>query len=481
MADMELVAGMLPRQKIFLAIVGVVNLLLWIVPSDVVELVARDRHTLLGRYSREHFSWILVSAIASILGLYIDWAPPEKRRQRGFQLAACSLFLVPSLLIVDFLIRSPEREHYVHTSIAYHRPPNEQFTVTYEDRPQAHRSFPIVQPGYDSVECAYQSDALGYRNAERREGYDVVAVGDSFTEGSLVSDGDPWPQQWAARSSLAIYNLGMSGYGPSEYLAAIREHALKLSPSRVVCMLYEGNDFRVTPVDLGRQARGLGNRFKRYVKQSPILESIDRLLIDHLGPIGSQRALPSLEVLDWLPVAVPEHDPKYYAFAPKQILDLYISTSKIRGSRVWEAFTGILTEMQEDCESAGAELIIVFAPAKAQVVLPAARNRLPAQKVRAFASLRSDDLPRADEFLAGLFVMMEAKRTLVADWCRDAGIPFVDTTGALRSAASAGKQVYYTYNQHWTREGHEVVADAIAQALSELDSPNASALAHSEP
>ena len=42
------------RQKIWLAVVIVTNLLLWIIPSDVVELIARDRQTLLGRYSRGH-------------------------------------------------------------------------------------------------------------------------------------------------------------------------------------------------------------------------------------------------------------------------------------------------------------------------------------------------------------------------------------------------------------------------------------------
>ena len=43
-------------QKLFVLGVLLVNAGVWIVPSDVVELMARDRQTLLGRYSREHLA-----------------------------------------------------------------------------------------------------------------------------------------------------------------------------------------------------------------------------------------------------------------------------------------------------------------------------------------------------------------------------------------------------------------------------------------
>ncbi len=49
----------------------------------------------------------------------------------------------------------------------------------------------------------------------------------------------------------------------------------------------------------------------------------------------------------------------------------------------------------------------------------------------------------------------------------------IATTGALRTAALAGTQVYFTYDQHWTPDGHQVVADAVADFLvgDPADSP----------
>ena len=63
---------LIPRQKIWLTIIIVANLALWIIPSDVVEQIARDRHVLLGRYSRAHFSGIVGLLVFSVISFYVD-------------------------------------------------------------------------------------------------------------------------------------------------------------------------------------------------------------------------------------------------------------------------------------------------------------------------------------------------------------------------------------------------------------------------
>ncbi len=40
-------------------------------------------------------------------------------------------------------------------------------------------------------------------------------------------------------------------------------------------------------------------------------------------------------------------------------------------------------------------------------------------------------------------------------------------TKALRAAAVSGTQVYFTYDQHWTPEGHEIVAEAVHRFLTD--------------
>ena len=65
---------LIARQKTWLALVLPANIIVWAVPSDVVELIARDRHTLLGRYSRTHFSVNLAVLVFSLVSFYVDWS-----------------------------------------------------------------------------------------------------------------------------------------------------------------------------------------------------------------------------------------------------------------------------------------------------------------------------------------------------------------------------------------------------------------------
>jgi hypothetical protein len=109
---------------------------------------------------------------------------------------------------------------------------------------------------------------------------------------------------------------------------------------------------------------------------------------------------------------------------------------------------------------------MVFAPTKAHVTMPIVGERLSAEKVRAFMALRNDSpLLEPDVLLASLLERAEARESVVAEWCAREGISFVAVTDALREAAISGRQVYFTYDQHWTPDGHEVVAEVLAGHL----------------
>ena len=102
------------RQKIWLTIVLAANLALWIIPSDIVEQIARDRHTMLGRYSRTHFTWIVAIALISIVSFYIDWSQGAMYKRRWFRVAAAVIGLTPMLIIADFFIRFAITNTIVH-------------------------------------------------------------------------------------------------------------------------------------------------------------------------------------------------------------------------------------------------------------------------------------------------------------------------------------------------------------------------------
>ncbi|MBI1824752.1 MAG: SGNH/GDSL hydrolase family protein [Planctomycetes bacterium] len=462
---------LLPRQKIWLAIVIVANAALWIVPNNVVELIARDEQTLLGRYSLTHFAWNVGILLLSILGCYIDWSRGARYKRRWFQVLAVAFFLVPTVVIADFFLRTPDVQHFIRGTPAYHRPPNAKFNLKYVDRPEALRTYPNAKPGFPTVDCELHTDANGYRNRSVATTYDIIALGDSFTEGSNVTDEQCWPAQWAKLSGKSVYNLGMSGYDPFHYLESYKEIGEGLRAKIVVCLVYEGNDFRSTKSDEKRLHPSVSMRFHDYVARSPVIKTLDRLLVDTFAPIGSHAVVANSAAIDWLPVAVTtDAGRNYYEFEPKQLRDLYESADDFMQDEHWLNPRGQLNELNMTCKKNGARLLIALAPAKAHVVLPLVADHLPIRAFRDFAAIGLKELPPANEFMKNLLSRLDAKETVIADWCASQSIGFISLTKPLRDATASGTQVYYSYDQHWSPAGHEVVARAINAAISTTES-----------
>jgi hypothetical protein len=458
---------LVPRQKVWLAIVVAVNATLWLIPSDVVEEVARQRHVMLGRYSRTHFAWIVGVGVISLVSFYIDWSTGATYRRRWFQVLATLFFLSPSLVLLDFLMRTPDDQHYIRDHIAYTRPIEARFVGDYEDRPEARRSYPDAPPGFGKIDRALRTDRRGYRNAVALEQAAVVTLGDSFTEGSNVSDEHAWPARLGTLLGHPVYNLGMSGYDPLHYLEALKDHGLALHPKVVLCMLYEGNDFRSTDSDAKRRVPSFSKRVANYLDRSPVIRACDQLLIRTFGPIGADAPLGNASRIDWLPLAIPPGaSARYYAFEPKQLRDLHASADEFAGDKHWLNPRGQLAEMNARCREIGATFVVLFAPTKAHVTFPLVADRVDPAKVRAFTAISmKGELPEAREFVSELTQNTGAREQVVGRWCAQEGIPFLGLTSSLRAAASAGTQVYYTYDQHWTPAGHEVVALVVDEYL----------------
>ncbi len=461
---------LIPRQKIWLAVIVIANLLLWIVPSDVLENIARDRHTLLGRYSREHVWAMLGLLLFSAVSFYVDWSTGNTYKRRWFQVLASLIFACPALLLIDFVARSPGAGHYVRDSVAYHRPPHFSATLSYEDKPKAARSFPNAPSGYPDVPCTLNADENGYRNLAVPDKADIVVLGDSFAEGSSVSDEHVWPLLLARHTGMSVYNLGMSGYAPMHYLASLKEHGLALHPKIVLCGLYEGNDFRSGKSDRKSAKPSLSKRAKAYFKQSPLITSLDHWMISALGPINSDGAVAGIDMLDWLPLTIPPgSNGKRYAFAPKQLRDMYESAEQFKVDKHWLNPRHQLDQIHRACQEAEATFVLVYCPLKARTTLPLVIDSIPTEKVRGFLALRSKKpLPPADEFVQRLIQRSDDRESVVAQWCAQEDIPMISLTQPLREAVGAGVQAYYTYDQHWTPAGHATAARAVARACRRL-------------
>jgi len=85
-------------------------------------------------------------------------------------------------------------------------------------------------------------DALGFRNRAVPERASIVAIGDSMTYGVSAPRDSAWPQQLEGLVGETVYNMGLGGFGPLQYLHLSSNVAPKLKPRLLVVGFYFGND-----------------------------------------------------------------------------------------------------------------------------------------------------------------------------------------------------------------------------------------------
>lgn len=439
----------------------------WAVPSNVFELIAREQPVLLGRYSRSHFYWLLGLLIATPVVLYVASAGDAARlRRRTLRLLLVFAALLLAFVPADVVMRWLMPPNYVLDAAAYHRTPGLTLRTEHDDVPAPGIVYPNAGPGYGVVRCTLTTDRFGFRNPQNRDEYDLIALGDSFTEGSRVSDDQTWPARLERLTGAAAGNFGMSGYSPARSLAALRTVGLGCRPRVVLLLLYEGNDFRATETATEVPTIGL----KTILRSSPLLVALERGIVRVMAGLNATPTDELRDRLSWLPIEIRGGErPRYYAFAAKQLNELFITAEEYAASRSWQVARQVLADVREECRTAGARLVVVYAPVKARVVVPLVIDRLPIDKVRDFVAVRSRrSIPTGGEFVARLRDGLGAIEEVVRDRCERDDVAFISLTGALRRETAAGRQLYYSYDQHWTPIGHDVVATEIRARLIDM-------------
>jgi hypothetical protein len=478
------------RIKICLALsILLFSFCIWLLPSNVLELIARHRHVLLGRYSVERFSlfffltpvlWLIAYAILASIKL--------TAKQVGFRVIALISSVFFATLVIHFAGQINRKPRYIEKKVKFvkkwpggdqvedivrHRPPNSLYKISYTDAPPAARSYINTPQGYPQVDITLTTDARGYRNLTSFKQYDIITIGDSFTEGSRVSDDEPWPVILGKKMDCKVYNFGISGGNPGYYLNVFKVFGLDLKPKVAIFMIYEGNDFKGSGLKQNAPdlIQPLGKRIEKAVKYSPIAISLKTAFINYLGPINANGPVRGAEMLSWMPVALPsDSNTKYYAFKPKRLTRLYLTEDEFRQSFGWISTEKVFKMIKALADKEEIRLIFVYAPSKPHVVMPLIKEDISPEKLHFFASLKKRNLPPPNEFKNTLYNRLESQENVVRKFCRDNGIEFVSTTAALQKMAAKGYQVYYTYDQHRTPVGHMVAAEELFKYLTVSES-----------
>jgi hypothetical protein len=156
---------------------------------------------------------------------------------------------------------------------------------------------------------------------------------------------------------------------------------------------------------------------------------------------------------------------RHYAFDPGDLLELRIERARFEASRAWTTNADVFRQAAAWARAAGVELLFLYVPSKAHVVMPLVRDAVPAESLRAFAAYKGRDLPPAERFAAELYASLDAIERVFFAFCASERLRCTSATEPLRRALAAGEQAYFTYDQHWTRAGHALVAELVGAEL----------------
>jgi lysophospholipase L1-like esterase len=475
------------RRRTLGTLVLLASIALWLPQSDVLQLVIKQHPVLLGRYSLERFSVLLI--VTPLLWLLAGLLFSHRRfdRELAFQTisitGSCLLGLLLVVILSSMIIPAryevePFSPHFYRTLIAQsasatgssqrvnlqgnivHRKPGLNLSISYDDVPLAARTYPGSPPGYPRVTGKLTTDSRGFRNRQALDRADVVAVGDSFTEGNRVSDEDAWPEVLARNSKLSVYNLGISTLNLAEYLTNFVTYGLELKPRILIVMFFEGNDFVPQKHAFRLKKKGL-------LADSPLKSALNNLLLRTFGPINADAPLPPNHALSWMPVVIRAEDTvHYYSFKPGSLNDLLWTPQAFTHSPDWIGTARTLGEMRQIAQANDIRFILAYAPVTSHVILPLIRDQVADKGLHGFlAAGNHHELPPATGFKDYVYALLDTKENVLREFCQTNGIEFISLTPMLRARMAAGEQVFYTYDMHWSPLGQRAVGKALAQYL----------------
>ncbi|HZT89704.1 MAG TPA: SGNH/GDSL hydrolase family protein [Stellaceae bacterium] len=312
-------------------------------------------------------------------------------------------------------------------------------------------------------------DALGFRNKSVPERADIVAIGDSQTYGVRATREGSWPHQLAAMLGESVYDMGMPGYGPVDYLYVLREEAPRLHPKQLVVGFYFGNDlldacWAVTQRAYWASWRRAGpdicppyaeprKRFgalRDWLAGHSVLYGAAKMALERLiARMKSYDASSAArdEEMVWLDPAEPSVRTIFTPAGRHGVVDPKLPAVQ-EGLRITER---AFAEMREAAARQGAHLLVVLIPTKEHAYcayLEQTKTALPPE----YAGLcRDEGLVEED----------------LSAYLASAGIAHVDALGPMQKAVADHVQIYPAdENGHPLAAGYAVIARTVRDALA---------------
>jgi lysophospholipase L1-like esterase len=291
-----------------------------------------------------------------------------------------------------------------------------------------------------------QTDSVGFRDIEEPDNklFQILAVGDSQTFGPYLANEDTWPawtqvylgQYYDSKEPrVRVFNAGIAGYTILDELSYFREKGIKLKPRLVVLAAFE-NDID----DLRKEKNGVVQRprddarSRAFIRLKALVRSSALFSVAQQIRTHIELAAAGVDILRG----------ESNVSRPNQIAD--------NKAQFVERYQALFRETVSLLKAHQIPLAVVFIPAVDDVARHAPSEVEP----------------------------------VVRDLTTETNTPYLDLTPTLRNQPDAPERLYlvqkinntFIGNGHLSREGHAVIARAVADWLvaNKLVPPNPSNL-----
>jgi hypothetical protein len=319
-------------------------------------------------------------------------------------------------------------------------------------------------------------NSLGFRDVEHPvpapEGTSrIVGIGDSFVLGAVPIEQN-FLRMTGTELGADVALMGLGGYGPVEYLGALRTAGLALEPDRVVLCFYVGND--ITGIPMRGAVRGgevyftgSSNRWTDLLRHSQLFALAERVFVTRVRISNLRRAEQARTAAARLTADSASTDrasteppttnrpSAYYRMVEKNRLPVYAIDPSPRTEELWTEAEAILDAFDSTCRRAEVPWTLLLIPSELQVD-PGVRMGM----------LKAFHLDPVDYDFDG------PQRRLTT-FARTRGIDLLDLLPAFRVACARGEDLYIPNDTHWSAAGNRMAANLLAAHLRDDPAPKA--------
>lgn len=284
-------------------------------------------------------------------------------------------------------------------------------------------------------------DKNGFRNDQDLTSAEIAVIGDSYVESPMIPSSLLATTRLTEIQPKTVANLGQSGYGPQQELAVLKRYALPLHPKSVVWVFYEGNDladaedYARKVFSLNSVLNSMGGGWNRSLTKNSLLWLMHAI----------QGCVPQPSVEGNHGTVVDNEGKEHRLYFLDHSSTISLTAKELDGL---QKSVAAIEEAYRVVQQEGAQFIVVLAPTAFRVYQDIANFEKAGEGIKRW---ELNDLP-------------DRLRKMLSEISPD--ISYLDLTPALKSAARKNRLVFMSDDTHWSSEGHQVVAEALAGALT---------------